>query len=317
MSRLLALALVLFSCAAFAQPAGKARRVGVLVPAANPDIEVFRDSLRKLGYTEGANLVLDLRVAGERLDRLTAMAADIVKASPEVIVAVNTPGVQAAMAATRTIPIVMVAVGDPVATGFVSNLARPDRNATGVTNLCGELAGKRLAVFKSALPGARRFAIMFNSGDAITAPQVRDAERTAPSLGVELRAFPVRNNKEVDAGFEAILKWKADGVMWLCGQQRSLTRHMLPLAAKNRLPVMVATGADVSLGGLISYAADITEVFRRGAVYVDKILKGARVGDLPVEQPTKFELIVNLKAAKALGVSIPGAVMLQADRVIE
>ena len=310
------LLILLVSFSAFAQP-GKSHRVGVLVPAATPEIEVFRDSLAKLGYTEGSNLALDVRVAGDRLDQLGELATRIVKASPDVILAVNTPGVQAAMAATKTIPIVMVAVGDPVGSGFVNSLARPDRNATGLTNLCGELAGKRLAMFKSVLPGARRFAVMLNSGDPITAPQVRDAERTAPSLGVEVRAFPVRNKEETDESFAQILKWKADGIMWLCGQHRALMRHMLPQADKHRLPVMVVLPIEVPLGGLLSYATDNTELYRRAAVYVDKILKGAKVSDLPVEQPTKFDFVVNLKTAKSLGISIPPAVAVQADRVIE
>jgi putative ABC transport system substrate-binding protein len=311
--------LLLFANAvpALAQSPGKPYRVGVLTPAIFPEFKVFKESLAKLGYSEGTNVVLDVRNAGDRLEQLAAMAAAIVKASPDVILAVNTPGVQAAMAATKTIPIVMVAVGDPVATGFVSNLARPDKNATGLTNLCGSLAGKRLAMFKSALPGAKRFAVIFNASDPITAPQVKDAERSAPTLGVEVRAFPVRSKEEVAASFGPMMKWKPDGIMWLCGQQRTLTQHMLPEAARHRLPVMVTLAVEVPLGGLISYGTENAELYRRAAVYVDKILKGAKVADLPVEQPTKFELVVNLKAAKALGVSIPQPVILQADRVIE
>lgn len=310
----LACAVLLAAPGALAQ---KPQRVGVLVGAVTPQVEVFRDTLKKLGYTEGSNVVLDVRVAADRLDKLSAMASEIVKASPDVILAVNTPGTEAAMAATRTIPIVMVAVGDPIGSGFVSSLARPDKNVTGMSNLCGELAGKRLALFKDALPGAKRFAVIFNSGDPITAPQLRDVERTAPALGVEARIFAVRTRQEVDASLAAMLDWKADGIVWLCGQQRALTRYMLPMAAKHRLPVMVALGLEVPGGGLISYAADTAELYRRAAAYVDKILKGARVGDLPVEQPTKFELVVNLKVAAALGITVPQSVLVRADSVVQ
>ena len=311
-------AIVLALCAAapavHAQPAKK-QRIGVLVPAATPDLDAFRDALKKLGH-EDANTTLDVHVARDRLDELSAMAAEIVRGSPDVILAVNTPGTQAAMAATKTIPIVMVAVGDPVGMGFVSSLARPDRNVTGVTNQCGELAGKRLALFRHTLREPRRIAIMLNSGDPITKPQIADLERAAPALGIDTRLFPARTKADADSAFAALLGWKADGIMWLCGQQRVLTRHILPLAAKHRLPVMVYQASEVPHGGLMSYAAENTVLFRQAAVYVDKILKGARPGDLPVEQPIKFELIVNLKVAAALGITIPQSVLVEADRLI-
>jgi putative ABC transport system substrate-binding protein len=314
---LLGAAAVAAAFAVQAQGPDGPHRVGILIPATTPDLEVFRVAMKQLGHTEGVNLTLDVRIAGERLDRLSAMAGEIVKASPDVILAVNTPGTKAAMAATRTIPIVMVAVGDPVGSGFVGSFARPDRNATGVTNLCGELAGKRLELFKEALPKARRIAVMFNSRDPITQPQVRDVERMAPSLGIEARLFPVRADADVDSGFDALRKWRADGILWLCGQQRLLALRSMAHAARHRVPVMVFQSSELPDGGLMSYAAENTALFRRAAAYVDKILKGAKVSDLPVEQPTKFELVFNKKVAEALGLAIPQSILLRADRVIQ
>ena len=300
-----------------AQPAPGKHRVGVLVPAATPDLAEFGKALRQLGYVEGGNLVLDKKIAGDRLDKLSAMATEIVERSPEVILAVNTPGTKAAMAATKTIPIVMVAVGDPVATGFVSSLARPDKNVTGFTNLCGELAGKRLALFRNALGGATRIAVMFNSADPITVPQVRDIESSKSTLGVETRMLPVRSRADVDSALPEMLKWRAEGVLWLCGQQRALTRYMLPLATRHHLPVMVYQALELPGGGLISYSTDNADLFRQSAAYVDKILKGAKISELPVEQPTKFELVINLKVAAALGLTIPQSVLVRADRLIQ
>jgi putative ABC transport system substrate-binding protein len=245
------------------------------------------------------------------------MAGEMVKESPEVILSVNTPGTKAAMAATKTIPIVMVAVGDPVATGFVSSLAHPDRNATGVTNLCGELAGKRLGLFNRALGGAKRIAIMLNPADPITVPQVRDIGRSTPALGLETRMFPARSRADVDSAIPEILKWRAEGVLWLCGQQRALTRYMLPLAARHRLPVMPYQALELKAGGLMSYSTDNAGLYRQSADYVDRILKGAKVSELPVEQPTKFELVVNMKVAAALGLTLPKSVLVQADRLIQ
>jgi putative tryptophan/tyrosine transport system substrate-binding protein len=313
----LLLAAVALVPAALAVPAPGKHRVGVLVPANTPDLAEFSKGLKELGYEEGRNLVLDVKIAGDRLDQLSAMASEMVKESPEVILSVNTPGTKAAMAATKTIPIVMVAVGDPVATGFVSSLARPDKNVTGLTNLCGELAGKRLALFKRTLTGAKRIAILLNSSDPITAPQLLDIERTAPTLGIEARAFPVRTRAEVDAALPALLQWRADGILWLCGQQRALTRYLLPLASRHHLPVMAYQALELPAGALISYATENADLYRRAALYVDKILKGAAVSDLPVEQPTKFELVINMKVAAELGLTIPRNVLVQADRLIQ
>jgi len=302
---------------AHAQPAPGKHRVAVLMPATTPDLAEFPKAMKRLGYEEGSNLTLDMKIAGDRLEQLSSMAAEIVKGSPEVILAVNTPGTKAAMAATKTIPIVMVAVGDPVATGFVSNLARPDKNVTGVTNLCGELAGKRLALFSKALGDAKRIAILLNSADPITVPQLRNIEGAAPALGIETRMFPVRTKADIDAALPEVLKWRADGAMWLCGQQRALARYMMPMATRQHLPVMVYQALEMPAGALMSYSTDNADLFRLSAGYVDRILKGAKVSELPVEQPTKFELVVNLKVAAALGLTIPRSILVQADRVIQ
>lgn len=317
------LALVLSSggapLAAGAQPTAT-HRVGVLVPQPRGwgwQEKAFRQTLSDLGYSEGVNLILDVRSAEGQLARLPSLAAELVRSGPHVIVAVNTPGTRAAVAATRTIPIVMVEVGDPVATGFVSNLARPEGNVTGVSNLCGELAAKRLSLLREAVPTARRIAVMLNPDDPITTPQVKDAERAAPSLGIEVRFFPVRATAELAAVFEPMLAWRPDAVLWLCGQQFALEQRTVTLAAKHHLPVMPYRSEAVHPGGLMSYAANRAEFWRRAAIYVDKILKGAKPADLPVEQPMRLELIINLKAAKALGLTIPPSLLVWADQVIQ
>lgn len=220
------------------------------------------------------------------------------------------------MAATRAIPIVMAEVGDPVATGFVSNLARPEGNVTGVSNLYGELAAKRLSLMKEAVLTARRIAVMLNPADPITTVQVKDVQRAAPSIGVEARLFPVRTIAELDAVFESMLAWRPDAALWLCGQQAVFEQHTVNLARKQRLPVMPCRAETVHTGALMSYAPDRAESMRRVANYVDRILKGAKPADLPVEQPTKLELFVNLKTAKSLGLTIPPSLLLRADQVI-
>ena len=316
----LVLALVLSSGAAplaGAQPAAN-HRVGVLVPQPRGwEEKVFRQTLSDLGYRDGVNLILDVRSAEGELARLPSLAAELVRSGPHVIVAVNTPGTRAAIAATRTIPIVMSGVGDPVATGFVSNLARPEGNVTGVSNLCGELAAKRLSLLREVLPTPRRIAVMLNPDDPITTPQVKDVERAAPSIGVEVRFFPVRVAAELGSVFELMLKWRPDAVLWLCGQQRTLELRTVALAPKHRLPVMSYRGEAVHAGGLMSYSPNRADLIRRVASHVDKILKGAKPADLPVEQPTKFELIINLKTAKAFGLTIPPSLLVRADQIIE
>lgn len=304
-----------------AQQAGQAlQTVGVLTPqrleqqAAYP---TFLETLRLLGYQEGSNLRVLVRSADGKLDRLPALAAELVAARPDVIVALNTPGARAAIEATKQIPIVITSVGDPVGSGFVSNLARPGGNVTGISNMVAELASKRLALMKEAVPQARRIAAMFNPDDPVTVPQLRDAERAAPALKVETRFFPVMAIEDLPGTFKQMLAWRADAALWILGQQHAFQAGSIELAASHRLPLMVGTLRNVEAGGLISYTFDPVELYRRTAVVVDRILKGAKPGDLPVEQPTKFELAINLKTAKALGIAIPLPLLSRADRVVD
>jgi ABC-type uncharacterized transport system substrate-binding protein len=294
--------------------------VGVLMPQSEhvyPGYSAFLETLRLLGYQQDRNLRLVLRSAEGKLDRLPALATELVAARVEVIVAVNTPGARAAIQATKKIPIVMTHVGDPVGTGFVSNLARPGGNVTGISNMVGELSAKRLALLREVVPAAKRIAVMFNPDDPITAQQIRDAERAAPVLKVEIRFFPVRAVANVPEAFKHMLAWRADAALWILGQLQVFQSRTIELAAEHRLPVMVATRQDVEAGGFVSYYPDSFELYRRTAAYVDRILKGAKPGDLPVEQPAKFELAINLKTAKALRLTVPSSLLGRADRVVE
>ncbi len=302
-----------------AQPAAPGMHtVGVLTPhredAAYP---VFFETLRQLGYPEGRNLRLLVRSAEWKHDRLPALAAELVAARPDVIVAINTPGARAAIQATQHIPIVISLVGDPIGTGLVSNLARPGGNVTGISTMTGELASKRLSILKELVPGTKRIAVLFNPVDPVTGPQMRDTERAAPVLRVEVRFFPVQGARALPETFEQMLAWRADAALWLSGQANAFQPGTIELAAKHRLPVMVTQRVDVEAGGLISYFPDYAELFRRTAMYVDRILKGAKPSDLPVEQPKKFELAINLKTARVLGLAVPPLLLLQADRVVE
>jgi putative ABC transport system substrate-binding protein len=315
------LASVLAPFSAWAQQAGaSAYSVGVLLPqrlADTPHYAAFLDVLKQLGYQDGRNLRLVLRSAEGKLALLPALAADLVAARVDVIVAVNGPATQAAIRATRTIPIVMVAVGDPVGAGFVSNLARPGGNVTGTSNIVAELGSKRLAVMKELVPQAKRIAGLFNPDDPITGRQRREMEEAAPSLKTEVRFFPVRATEELPKTFEKIRAWHADAALWLLGQQHAFQTASIKLAAQHRLPLMTTFREYVAAGGLLSYLSDSIEVHERAAVYVDRILKGSKPGDLPIEQPTKFELVVNLKTAKALGLTVPQSLLIRANEAIQ
>jgi ABC-type uncharacterized transport system substrate-binding protein len=316
---ILAVLLLAAPFAAETQPAGpEIRTVGVLTPhREDPAYPVFFETLRQLGYHEDRNLRLLVRSAEYKYDRLPALAAELVEARADVIVAFNTPGARAAIQATKRIPIVMSIVGDPIGSGFVSNLAHPGGNVTGISNMSGELASKRLSLLKELVPRAKRIAVLLNPADPVTVPQMRDTERAAPVLGVEVRFFPAKTPTGLPETFMHMLAWRADAALWLAGQPDAFQPGTIELAAKHQLPAMVVRRVNVEAGGLISYFPDNAELFRRTAMYVDKILKGAKPGDLPVERPTKFELAINLKTAKALGLAVPPSLRLQADRVVE
>lgn len=297
--------------------AGQVHTVGVLTPhMEDPNYAAFPQALRALGYQEGRNLQLLVRSAERKYERLPDFATELVKVPVSVILAVNTPGARAAIRATKDVPIVMVNVGDPLGSGFVSSLARPGGNVTGVSNMTGALASKRMSLMKELAPGAKRIAVLYNPVDPVTAPQIRDSERAAPQLGVEVRMFPVKAPHELGEVFKRMLAWRADAGFWLSGQGNIFQAGTIELSVRHRLPVMVSQRVDVEAGGLISYFPDHAELYRRAALYVDRILKGAKPGELPVELPTKFELAVNLKAASAMAITVPSSLLLQADHIV-
>ena len=297
-------------------------RVGILTPApsaaAKPFWDAFREAMKELGYVEGKSVVYEYRSAEGQLERLPQLAAELVKIPVKVMVVANTPGSLAAKKVTTTIPIVMVQVGDPVRVGLVSNLGRPGGNITGFTNLSGEIAAKRLQLLKEMVPTATRIGVIGNPGDPIALIQIQDAEAAARELKVQLRVFTVKEAAQLDPAFDAARSWQAQALMRLADPlAASLRTRTIELAAKTRVPMMYSSRADAEAGGLIGYGVDQVETYKRAAAYVDRILKGAKPGDLPVQQPTKLELAVNLKTAAALNLKVPQAILVQADQVIE
>jgi putative tryptophan/tyrosine transport system substrate-binding protein len=318
---LLAGAAALRPIALRAQQAAKVYRVGVLTPSATQwsplEDEAFRETLDSLGYKDGANLIIEFRDAAGRLDELSRLAGELARTNVDVIVAVNTPGARAAIGASKTIPIVMATVGDPVGTGFVKNLPRPEGNVTGISVQTGELAAKRLQLLKEAVPNADRIVILMNPDDPVVARQIPDVKAAAGHLGVETQFLVVRDEDDLKRAFKTLVEWRAQAIFRLAGQAQSLAPLTIELALRSRLPTMLVTKSDVTMGALMSYDSDRVESCRRVAQYVDKILKGAKPADLPVEQPTKFELVINLKTAKALGLTVPQPLLQRADEVIE
>jgi putative ABC transport system substrate-binding protein len=303
------------STGAFAQ---RVYRVAVLTPAQTQWQPVtFRQALQELGYQEGVNLKVDVASGENEFDRLPTLAASLVAAGPDVIVAVNTPGTRAAMSATSTIPIVAAAIADPVALGIVRNIARPEANVTGVANLATDLTSKRIALLKEVVPSARRIALFMHPDEPITAQQVNDAEQSAAALGIEPRAFPMRSAEDLHKGFEAAIAWNAHAVIRLAGQGFALGPETGRLATEKNLPSMLQQRRDVEAGGLMSYFADQREQWRRVAAQVDRLLRGATSRDLPFELPTRFELVISLKAGKVLGLNVPPSLLARADEVIE
>jgi putative ABC transport system substrate-binding protein len=276
----------------------------------------FLETLRRLGYQEGANLRVVVRSADGKLDRLPALAAEIVAGGPDVLVALNTPGARAAIAATTQIPIVKLG-GRSRGQRLRTQPGSSGRQCHRCLEHGAELASKRLALLREAVPRAARIAAMFNPDDPVTGPQLRDAERAAPALSVEIRFFPVKAIEDLRATFKQIVAWRADAALWILGQEQAFQARSIELAASHRLPLMVATPRNVEAGGLISYNSDPVELYERTAVIVDRVLRGAKPGDLLIEQPTRFELAINLKTAKALGLAIPPSLLGRADEVIQ
>ena len=310
---------VLWPRTLFAQTPGKIPRVGYLAAArvALRD-EAFRQRLQELGYVEGQSVVIERRFAEGKFERLPALAAELVRLDVDVIVTVVTQASLAAKHATRTIPIVFIAVSDPLGTGLVASLAQPGGNVTGTSSMSSELVGKSLELLKEAAPTVARVAVIWNPDNAVfQAQMLRETQLAAGRLGLELRIFGVRGPDEFEPAFAGIAGAQAGALLVL--SDPAYTAHMArlaDLANQRRLPAMY-TGREYAVaGGLMAYGASFVPLFQRAADYVDKILKGAKPADLPVEQPTKFELVINLKTAKAIGLAIPPNVLARADRVI-
>ena len=316
----LALALLAVPLAAAAQPPGKVWRIGILgnTPA-SPPWEAFRQSLRQHGYVEGQNIVVEARWSEGRIERFPGLAAELVRLKVDVIVVASTPGAQAAKQATSTIPIVIATSVDPVGAGLVASLARPGGNITGMSLLSTlDTRGKWLEILKEAAPKVSRVAFLWNSTQPTEVRSLDAMQAPARALGLTLRPVEARGPKEFEDAFTVMTRDRADALIAMDSHLNVTYRTLIvALAAKHRLPAMYGFREFVDDGGLMSYGANLSENFRRAAVYVDKILKGAKPADLPVEQPTKFELVINLKTAKALGLTIPQSVLLRADHVIQ
>ncbi|HVR93772.1 MAG TPA: ABC transporter substrate-binding protein [Casimicrobiaceae bacterium] len=317
------LAFAVAPLAAEAQQAGKVYRIGYLSTPTRESVEhglaAFLRTLRALGWIEGQNLIIEYRWAEGNVERLPALAAELVRGKVDVIVAPAGSAALAAKNATSTIPIVMIFASDPVETGLVASLRRPGGNITGTTFTPGpEIFGKQLQILKEAVPHASRVAILSNPADPSFALQVRQVEATARSLGIRLQHVEARGPEEFDSAFAAMARDRADALL-VTGTSTFLAHRtrLAELAVKGRLPTMHSFRESVEAGGLMAYAVNMADFVGRSAVYVDKILKGAKPADLPIEQPTKFELIINLKAAKALGITVPQALVLRADEVIQ
>jgi len=302
-----------------AQAVGKIWRVGVLGNSPSPHLDdAFRKGLRDLGWIDGQNIVLEYRYSEGRPERLPSLAADLVRLNADLIVAWAAPEAGAAERATRTIPIVFLVHGDPVGGGQVANLARPAGNMTGLGQMLPELAAKQLELLRQAVPNISRVAVLWNAASRIKRLDMGEVQRAARALGVTLQSREVYGLDDFDGVFAATKRERPDALQTLVDPVTFAKRHLIAeFAARERLPAMYAVREFVESGGLMSYGVDLRDLFRRGASYVDKILKGAKPGDLPVEQPTKFELVINLKTARALGLTIPPSVLARADQVIE
>jgi ABC-type uncharacterized transport system substrate-binding protein len=323
-ARLVVLALLLLSAPVIteAQAPGKVWRVAVLTGATQRSAappRALEQRLAELGYVEGRNLVIDFRTAGGQLDRLPALAAELVGLRPDVFVAVSTQSGIAAKNATQTIPIVLGAVGDPLGTGIVPSLARPGGNITGVSLLNAELGGKGLQLLKEAVPAASHVAVLWNSRSPLHREVIRAAtEAAAATLKVGLQFLDVRGTDDLPRAFDAITRQRVEGLLVLPDAVTLAHRKpILDFAASRRLPALYPVREMVDEGGLMCYGGNLAESLREAADYVDKILEGATPGTLPIAQATKFDLYINLKTAKALGLTIPPALLLRADQVIQ
>ena len=319
---ILALSLTLRPFAVDAQSGGKSPRVGFLSTFSPSDVPRWREGLTKglrdLGYTEGDDIVIEYRHAEGRPERLPDLAAELVRMKVDVIVAETTPASLAAKKATTTIPIVMTIVGNPVEAGLIASLGRPGGNITGLSLQLSDVTAKRLQVLQEVIPGLSRVAILWNAASPVTPPQLREVEAAAPVLRIALESLAVRGPDDFERAVQEAIRRHTRALLVL--DDFLVTRYIRQigtLTAKNRLPAMAALVEFAEAGGLVSYGPNYFDLSRRAATYVDRILKGAKPAELPVEQPTKFELVINLKTAKALGLTIPQTLLLRADQVIE
>ena len=301
-----------------AQPARNVR-IGVLIfstPATDPNLPVLRDALRRLGWMEGGNLTIEYRYGEGRIERLSQYAVELVQLKPDLIYALGGDVAPFAKSATSTVPIVVVVSNDPVQAGLVASLARPGGNLTGLTFLLSDLAAKRLAMLRQIAPKTARVGILWNPDH--TDPDFRETQTAAPKLGVDIVSLEVRRPDDFEAAFKTALRDRIDALIVVSSRLMTRERRrILEFATTHRLPVATGWGAWAEGGALLTYGPNIDDIVRRSAVHVDKILRGARPADLPVEQPTRFELVINRKTAKALGLTIPQSLLLQADQVIE
>jgi ABC-type uncharacterized transport system substrate-binding protein len=316
-----ALGLLAVPLAAEAQQAGKVPRVGFLAgstPHPSPRTNAFVMALRDFGYVEGQNVAVEWRASGGRAERIPDLAVELVRLNVDVIVAVDNPSIAAAQKATRTIPIVMVLATDPVNMGFVANLARPGGNTTGLTNQGTDLQGKTLQLLKEAIPSASRVAVLWNPAEPKRRAHAREAEMAARVLGLHAQLVGADSSADLDSVFTAMARGRTDAVLVQPSHVNFLHRaRIAEIAAKRLLPTIGWSAETVEAGLLMSYGPNILSLHRRAAYYVDKLLRGAKPADLPIEQPSKFELVINLKTAKTLGLTIPPSLLQRADRVIE
>jgi putative ABC transport system substrate-binding protein len=304
-----------------AQPAGRIPQIGFLhfgSPGPSVELDAFRQGLRELGYIESQSIAIAVRFAGGRVERLPELAAELVRLKPDIIVTPSTPPSLSAKQATSTIPIVFAAIADPVGAGLISNFARPGGNITGVASSSAELGGKRLELLKEVVAKASRVAVLFNPADRANVLVLKQLQEAAPALALTLQPREVRGPGEFEGAFAAMTRERAHALFGAAGVLTLEHRNrVVDLAAKHRIPTMWGHRQFVEVGGLMSYAVNFYDLLRRAATYVDKILKGAKPGDLPVEQPTKFELVINIKAAKDIRLTIPQSLLARADQVIE
>jgi putative ABC transport system substrate-binding protein len=319
---LLALGPALAPLAAGAQQAGKVYRVGVLASSTEsnfaPNVRTFREALYTAGWIEGRTLTLDVRYPGEQYARLQELADELVKLKVDVLATLGTPATLAAQRATTTIPIVMESLSDVVSTGLVTNLARPGGNLTGISGFAPELNGKRLQLIREILPQADRIAVLTNRANPATAPVLSATELAAQQMRMKLHVVDVRQIAGLGTAFETMKRERADALVLVADPLLFSARpQIVQLAARHRMPTVYETRIFTDAGGLLSYGPLSQERFERMAVYVDRILRGAQPGDLPIERPTRFELVINLKTAKALGLTIPQTLLQRADQVIQ